>query len=125
MRAIDWMRASALAVTMCVSSPVAMSTDGISCTGTVHRIGVHGTNRVILQLSGMNARVRICDLEQTLGTTYPITAAQCKAAYATLLMARAMGETVQIYFDNVQTGTSCSTFVDFEIATARWVYLQE
>jgi hypothetical protein len=106
-------------------SPTAVATDGIICTGTVHRLGVHTLNKVMLQLSGMNARVQICNLEQTLGTIYPISATQCKAAYATLMAAHFNGKSMTIYFDNVQAGTSCSTFLDWEVATARWVYLAE
>ena len=101
----------------------ALATDGISCTGTVLTIGVHGTNRVMLQLSGMNAIVQICDLGQTVGTTYPNTADQCKADYSTLVTAYAMGQNVNVWFDNVQTGTNCSNFAPWELAVARWVSL--
>lgn len=102
-----------------------LATDGISCSGIVSLIGVHGTDRVILRLSGMNAQVQICSLATTMGVTYPVSADQCKAAYATLLMAYATGLTINVYFDNVQAGTSCSTFGNWEIATARWVHLDQ
>jgi hypothetical protein len=100
-----------------------LATDGISCTGTVTTIGVHGTNRVMLRLSGMNTNVQICDLGQTVGTTYPNTPDQCKTDYATLMAAYLTGQTMNVWFDNVQTGTNCGNFAAWELAVARWVYL--
>ena len=104
-------------------SGTVFATDGINCTGTVTTIGVHGTNRVMLSLSGMNTTVQICDLGQTVGTTYPNTADQCKADYATLVAAYLTGQTMTVWFDNVQTGTNCSNFAAWELAVARWVHL--
>lgn len=101
----------------------AQATDAISCGGTISTIGVHGTDRVMLQLSSMNTLVQICHLSQTIGSTYPITPEQCKLAYSTLLVAASTGKTINVYFDNVQTGTNCSTFASWEVATARWVHL--
>jgi hypothetical protein len=97
------------------------ATDGINCTGTVTTIGVHGTNRIMLSLSGMNTIVQICDLGQTVGTTYPNSPDQCKADYATLVSAYLTGQTMNVWFDNVQTGTSCTNFAAWELAVARWV----
>jgi hypothetical protein len=102
---------------------VANATDGISCNGTIDVLGVHGTDRVILKLSGMNKVVQICHLNNTIGSTYPITPEQCRMAYSTLMTAYSLGKTINVWFDNVQTGTSCSTFKAWEIATARWVHL--
>lgn len=107
----------------CATSQTALATDGINCTGTVSTIGVHGTNRVMLELSGMNTIVQICDLGQTVGTTYPNTPDQCKADYATLVTAYALGTTISVWFDNVQTGTNCGNFAAWELAVARWVSL--
>lgn len=114
-----------LAASWLLASFPAGATDEISCSGTVATIGVHGTDRVMLRLTGMNTLVQICHLNQTLGSTFPITAEQCKAVYSTLLAAYAMGQTINVFFDNVQTGTSCSTFAAWEVATARWVHLGE
>jgi hypothetical protein len=100
----------------------ALATDGISCTGTVTTIGAHGTNRIMLSLSGMNTTVQICDLGQTVGTTYPNSPDQCKADYATLVSAYLTGQTMNVWFDNVQTGTNCTNFATWELAVARWVY---
>ena len=100
-----------------------LATDGINCTGTITTIGVHGTNRVMLSLSGMNTIVQICDLGQTVGTTYPNGPDQCKADYATLVSAYLTGQTMNVWFDNVQTGTNCTNFATWELAVARWVYL--
>ena len=60
---------------LCVSAlaNTCLATDGISCTGKVATIGVHGTDRVILRLEGMNAPVQICNLGVTIGTAFPIT----------------------------------------------------
>ena len=74
----------------------ALATDGISCTGTVTTIGAHGTNRIMLSLSGMNTTVQICDLGQTVGTTYPNSPDQCKADYATLVSAYLTGQTMNV-----------------------------
>lgn len=109
---------------LCMSVP-SHATDGIHCSGVIKTVGVHGTDRVMLQLSGMNTIVQICHLNQTMGSTYPITSEQCRAAYSTLLTAYAMGKSVNVHFDNVQTGISCSTFVSWERATARWVRLED
>jgi hypothetical protein len=103
--------------------PRGRSTRTIVCSGTITEVFVRGTNRVILMPSGMNTVVQICDLGQTIGTTYRISADQCRAVYATLITALALGKTMSVYFDNVQTGTSCSNFAGWEVATARWVHL--
>ncbi len=108
---------------ICVSIQ-SRATDGIHCNGMIKSVGVHGTDRVMLQLSGMNTIVQICHLNQTMGSIYPITPEQCKVAYSTLLTAYAIGKSVNVHFDNVQTGISCSTFVSWEVATARWVRLE-
>ncbi len=105
------------------ASPSYATTDGIVCTGTISILGVHGTDRVMLKLSSMNKLVQICHLNNIMGSTYPITPEQCKVAYSTLLVAYSMQKSIRVYFDNVQTGTSCSTFVASEVATARWVHL--
>jgi len=114
-----------LGLCLLVIASASRATDGITCSGTIATIGVHGTDRVMLRLSGMNTVVQICNLNQTIGSTFPITAEQCKAAYSALLTAYAMGQALNVFFDNVQTGTSCSTFAAWEVATARWVHLGE
>jgi hypothetical protein len=114
-----------LAHALVFAGSIAHATDEIICSGTIATIGVHGTNRVMLRLTGMNTVVQICNLEQTMGTTAPISATQCKAAYATLLTAYTIGKTLTIYFDNVATGTSCTTFAPWEAAPARWVALSD
>jgi hypothetical protein len=40
-----------------------------------------------------------------------------------LITAYALGKSVNVWFDNVQTGTSCTNFAAWELAVARWVYL--
>lgn len=102
----------------------AHATDGIACAGTIKTVGIHGTDRVFLRLSSMNAGVQICALNKTLGTTFPISAEQCKLVYSTLLTAYSLNKSMSVYFDNVQNGTSCSTFTAWEVATARWVHLE-
>lgn len=116
-----------LALILCLSTlpQLSLATDGIVCGGTVSTIGVHGTDRVMLRLSGMNTIVQICNLTQTIGANYPISAEQCKAAYAMLVTAYAMGSSMSVFFDNVQTGTTCSNFANWEVATARWVHLDQ
>ena len=101
------------------------ATDGIVCTGIVSSIGVHSTDRVMLRLSGMNTVVQICALTQTLGSTYPISADQCKADYSTLVAAFLSGISMTVFFDNVAAGTSCSNFATWEVATSRFVYLNQ
>ncbi len=102
---------------------MAAATNSIKCIGTVSVIGVHSTDRVILRLSSMNDVVQICSLSQTMGTAFPVTVEQCKAAYSTFLTAYSLNTTMTVWFDNVQTGTSCSTFSGWEVATARWAAL--
>jgi hypothetical protein len=60
-------------------------------------------------------------LGATVGVTNPIPAEQCKAIYSTLLAAYSMSKTITVMFDNVQTGTNCSNFQGWELATSRWV----
>jgi len=102
----------------------ANATDGIVCSGTIEEVGLHSQNAVLLRLSSMNTRVKICDLGSKVGSTHPIPAEQCKAIYSTLLSAYSMGKTISsAYFDNVESGTSCSNFAPWELATLRWVSL--
>jgi hypothetical protein len=91
----------------------------------VMAIGVYGTDHVELMTDVMNTRVRICNLNQTMGATNPISAEQCKAAYGLLLSAYLTANPVRVLFDNVENGTSCTTFVKRELATARYVGLGE
>lgn len=123
MRSIRLDIAMAVSFVLASAGGIANAGSNISCGGTILTVGVHGTNRVMLQLAGMNTIVQICNLGQTVGTTYPNTADQCKAQYATLLQAYAMGSTVNVYFDDAVTGTSCTTFAPWELAVARWVHL--
>lgn len=118
-------KAAAMGIVAVCASAAAHATDGIVCGGTVAIVGIHSTDKVMLRLSGMNTVVQICHLSQTIGTTYPITAAQCKAAYSTLLTAYALGKSISVNFDNIQNGTSCTNLVAWEVATARWVHLDE
>ncbi|OUS29488.1 hypothetical protein A9Q99_09825 [Gammaproteobacteria bacterium 45_16_T64] len=106
-----------------VAANVSQATDGIICSGTISILGLHTTDKVMLKLSGMNTVVQICDLNKTLGSSNPVSAEQCKAAYSTLLTAYSLNKSLSIYFDNVGTGTSCSTFAGWEVATARWIPL--
>lgn len=114
-----------VAAAVLLPSYAAHATNGIACTGSVELVGVHSTNRIMLRLSNMNAIVQICSLGGTIGTTYPVTSEQCRAAYSTLLTAQTTEKVITVWFDNVVTGTSCSTFAQWEVATARWVYLTE
>jgi len=125
MKAIRNWSACLTGVLLLTTVGTSSATDDIVCTGRVATIGIHSTDRVMLRLTGMNTVVQICHLAQTMGTTYPITPAQCKLAYATLVTAHTMGKQLSVYFDNVQSGTSCSTFVAWEVATARWVHLTD
>jgi len=118
---------STLAALLLCSAPgvTIATTNGIVCTGTIKILGVHSTDRVMLRLSDMSAIVHICNTGQTLGTSHPVSAEQCKVAYSTLLTAYTLGKAVKVVFDNVPNGTSCSTFSNWEVATARWVYLDD
>lgn len=103
----------------------ALADSSMSCSGTVKNVGIHGTDKVIVQLSGTNTVIYGCNLTQTIGTLYPIGPAQCKAAYATLLLAYTMKKPITIFFDNVKTGTHCANFETWEMATFRYVVLSE
>ena len=113
----------ALILLNAVTADPLLASSSISCTGTIMTVGVHGSNRVMLQLSGMNTIVQICNLGQTVGTTYPSSPDQCKAQYATLLQAYALGSTINVYFDDAAVGSSCTNFAPWELAVARWVHL--
>ena len=101
------------------------SASSFSCTGTIDEVGVHGTDRVMLKLSSMAGIAQICNVSQNLGSMYTISPEQCKLAYSTLLAAYAMDKTINVFFDNVEVGTSCGTLQDWEVATARWVHLSK
>jgi len=70
----------------------------------------------------MAGPVNICNLGKTIGTTYPVSAEQCKVAYSTLLTAYSMGKSISVHFDNV-VSTNCASAGRWELATARWVHL--
>lgn len=108
--------------TLCLVIPSLCFAGGdFFCTGTVETIGIHSPDKVILRLSGMNTSVVICNLNQTLGTVYPVSPQQCKAAYATLLLISTLRKQTTVWFDNTTTGTNCSNFAPWEMATARYV----
>lgn len=112
-----------LAIALTMSSMASAATDGIVCAGKVETLAIHGTDRVFLQLQGMNTVVNICNLGATIGITYPITPQQCKAVYGSLMFALATDRTMNIHFDNVVTGTNCTNFSPWEVATARNIAL--
>lgn len=100
----------------------ASAANSFACTGKITTLGVHSTDKVFLRLAGMKGPVNICNLGKTIGSTYPVTAEQCKVAYSTLLTAYSMGKSISVHFDNV-ANSSCSSAGGWEIATARWVHL--
>ena len=117
---------SILYICLCVGaifSNSSFAANSFPCAGTIEILGVHSPNNVILKLSGMNTLVKICDLESEVGNSYPISTEQCKISYSTLLAARAMNKTMTIYFDNIPSATSCSNFSNYELATARNVFI--
>lgn len=97
--------------------------NSFSCKGTVEVFGIHSTNSVFLRLSSMSVLVKVCDLEAEAGTSYRVTPEQCKVIYSTLLTAYAMGEVLDINFDNVGEAANCSSFTAWQLATARNVFL--
>lgn len=101
----------------------AYAANSFSCVGKIDKVGIHGTNRVILKLTSMNTVVNICSPEDSRGSVYPVSPEQCKLAYSTLLSAFAMDMEMSVFFDNVATGTNCSNFAPWELATARFVSL--
>lgn len=105
-------------ISYCVPSN---ATNDISCQGTVALLGLHSPNAVYLKLSSMNTLVEICNLKGPLGVTHPVQPEQCNAIYSTLLAAYSMQKNVTVLFDNVQTGTNCTNFQAWEMATTRWV----
>jgi hypothetical protein len=86
-------------------------------------LAVHSPDKVFVRLTGMTANVQICNLSATVGVTYPVSAQQCKAVYSALLLAYSMDKTMTLFFDNVATGTNCSNFANWELATIRYVPL--
>jgi hypothetical protein len=112
-----------LAIALTVSNMANAATDSVVCSGKIETLAIHGTDRVFLQLQGMNTVVQICSLGVTMGTTYPVTAQQCKPSYGALMFALATDRTMSIHFDNVVTGTNCTNFVAYEVATARNIAL--
>ncbi len=112
-----------LAIALSASSIATAATDGIGCTGKIESLTIHSPDGVYLQLTNMNTVVKICDLGKTVGTSYAVSATQCKAVYSALLLALSTDRTMSILFDNVATGTHCSNFASWELATARNVSL--
>jgi hypothetical protein len=110
-------------LTICLIGNV--NADSFSCKGTVERFGSHSVNSIYLKLSSMNTMVKICDLGSDTGASYKVTPEQCKIIYSTLLTAYAMNEVININFDNVGEATNCSSFSDWQLATARNVFLNK
>jgi len=113
-----------ITVIFSVLTTSALAANSFSCEGAVAEVGIHGTNKVVLKLTSMNTVVNICNPEQQLGSTYPVSPEQCKLAYSTLLTAYAMDKKIRVYFDNVVTGDSCGSFKSWEVATVRYVSLK-
>lgn len=119
-----YLRTLGVSIALLTSLGANAANNNIQCSGTIVTLGLHSPNGVFLKLSGMNNLVEVCDLGATLGTTNPIPAEQCKAIYSLLLAAQASAKPINVVFDNVVNGSSCSSFVSWEVATARWVTFQ-
>jgi hypothetical protein len=88
--------------TLILAAPASAAT--YYCTGTVNQLSVTSTGAVALVGAGGINSGYVCRLGSTSSNGY--TPDACKAAYATLLVARATGQPVTLAFNDNLT---CST----------------
>lgn len=95
----------------------------LQCAGTVDKIGMHASNRVMLKLSSMNRAVFICSPSYdwtVTGTTYSTSPDMCKTLVSMLMHAKATGAEIgNMWFDGDAVPASCTTWEAWKSANIR------
>lgn len=91
------------------------------CTGTVTSVEISSGGGGIVYVSGVGglSTVAFCTLN---GSNGNFNTDSCKAAYATLLAAKILGETVAIGFND---NLSCSTQPAGTVSTSAWAVVAQ
>ncbi|NQY35761.1 MAG: hypothetical protein HRT37_12485 [Alteromonadaceae bacterium] len=95
----------------------------IQCGGTVEKLGLHASDKILLKLSSMNAKVFICSTnsEWTVsGTGHKTSAETCKAMLSMLMHAKATkADMGSVWFDGDDVPESCDSWGNWKNTNIR------
>jgi len=96
----------------------------LQCTGTVDKIGMHASNKIMLKLSSMNTAVYICSPEANWvvsGTTYSTSAEMCDSLLSMLMHAKSTQSNVgDVWFDGDDVPANCNSWESWKKANIRF-----
>ncbi|NRF32773.1 hypothetical protein [Vibrio coralliilyticus] len=96
----------------------------IQCAGTVDKIGLHASDKILLKLSSMNQAVFICspNADWTVtGTNYKTSAETCNSLLSMLMHAKSTkAQMGSIWFDGDDVPASCSEWESWKKANIRY-----
>jgi hypothetical protein len=115
--------ATAILLGLCATAGHAAT---IVCAGTVETLSFHATSTgglLMIRLSSMNLPVYFCDPDNPFaapGSGYSVSAATCKALYATFLAAKVSGQPIaNMYFDGDAAPASCNAWGSWQYMNVR------
>lgn len=95
----------------------------IQCNGTVEKIGMHASDKLMLKLSSMNQAVFICKPNSewsVSGTEYTTSPETCNALLSMLMHAKATGAQMgDVWFDGDDVPATCSSWESWKSANIR------
>ncbi|NOU49183.1 hypothetical protein HG263_01270 [Pseudoalteromonas sp. JBTF-M23] len=111
-----------LLLLLIMSPPVLSGT--IKCTGTVEKLGLHSSNKIMLKLSSMNQAVFICQPNQEWsvpGTNYKTSPEMCNSLLSMLMHAKSTNAQMgSVWFDGDDVPTSCNGWESWKTANIRY-----
>ena len=96
----------------------------IQCGGTVEKLGLHASDKILLKLSSMNHPVFICNPNEewnVSGTAQTTGAQTCKLMLSMLMHAKATNTYIgSVYFDGDEVPESCDSWGSWKNANVRY-----
>lgn len=96
----------------------------IQCSGTVDKIGIHSSNKILLKLSSMNKAVFICSPSsewRVSGTSYTTSPDMCNSLLSMLMHAKSTkADMGHVWFDGDDVPANCSEWGSWKTANIRY-----
>jgi hypothetical protein len=96
----------------------------LQCSGTVDKLGLHASDKIMLKLSTMNRAVFICSPSydwEVAGTNYKTSSETCKSMLSMLMHAKATNAQMgNVWFDGDNVPESCDEWSSWKTANVRY-----
>ena len=96
----------------------------IQCAGTVDKIGLHASDKLMLKLSSMNTAIFICSPSSEWsvpGTGYKTSTETCKSMLSMLMHAKATkADMGNVWFDGDDVPANCNAWQNWKNANVRY-----